>query len=368
MTKCGGLLRAGAALTVATALTVLGAGTSWAVPPEPFLPPPGGVMEIASTVPKNGDVNPYGVAVVPSSIGNLQAGNVLVSNFSAKSNRQGTGRTIVQISPSGQRTVFATIPGNVGLTTALVILPGGWVLVGNLPTSNGKAATAKAGSLLVLDSTGHVRETITGHGINGPWDATAISLDDSVDVFVSNVLNGTVAAHGKTVHRGTVVRLHLTLHSDGPPQLAGALTVGSGFAEHTDPAALVVGPTGLGLSEDGDLYVADSAANRITVLPNAVLRTTSAGTGRVLTRNGGLHTPLGLAVAPGGDLLIVNGGRGTLVEVTQGGHQFAPLVLDKSGKPAGAGTLFGLAVIPTDHAAYFVDDATNTLNLVQGSA
>ena len=267
----------------------------------------------------------------------------------------------------GTRPLFASIPGHVGLTTALAILPGGWVVVGNLPTSNGMSATARAGSLIVLDDMGHVRETITGHGINGPWDATAVAKGDSADLFVSNVLNGTVAAHGKTVHRGTVVRLRLAL-GGSMPMLTNATTIGSGFAEHSDPAALVVGPTGLGLSPNGDLYVADSAANRITLVKDAMTRHTSAGTGTVLTMNGGLSTPLGLTVAPGGDVLIVNGGRGTLVEVTPRGHQFKPLVLDKSGMPPGAGALFGLAVVPNDRAVYFVDDATNRLDEVQGSA
>ena len=57
------------------------------------------VTTIGSTVPANGDVNPYGLAVVPSSVGSLTAGDYLVSNFNAKSNDQGTGTTIVQLDP-----------------------------------------------------------------------------------------------------------------------------------------------------------------------------------------------------------------------------------------------------------------------------
>ncbi|HYA52500.1 MAG TPA: hypothetical protein VEG33_15185, partial [Streptosporangiaceae bacterium] len=83
---------------------------------------------ITSTIPANGDVNPYGVAVVPTSTGSLVKGDVLVSNFNNSANLQGTGTTIVQISPGGQQTLFAQIgasklpgrcPGGVGLTTAL---------------------------------------------------------------------------------------------------------------------------------------------------------------------------------------------------------------------------------------------------------
>ena len=76
------------------------------------------------------------------------ARHVLVSNFNDKANVQGTGSTIVQVSPAGQTSLFAnvarlpagmTCPGGVGLTTALGILPGGWVVVGSLPTTTGGA-------------------------------------------------------------------------------------------------------------------------------------------------------------------------------------------------------------------------------------
>src|SRR5947209_8176309 len=67
------------------------------------------VSQVAPTVPSNGDVNPYGVAVVPRSIGKEIRGNVLVSNFNNSGNLQGTGTTIVQVSPSGTASLFAQI-------------------------------------------------------------------------------------------------------------------------------------------------------------------------------------------------------------------------------------------------------------------
>src|ERR1039458_5260565 len=64
---------------------------------------PPGTRVIASTVPANGDVNPYGIAIVPESVGDLTEGSVLISNFNNSSNLQGTGTTIVQITPRGHR-------------------------------------------------------------------------------------------------------------------------------------------------------------------------------------------------------------------------------------------------------------------------
>jgi sugar lactone lactonase YvrE len=331
------------------------------------------VDQVASTVPATGDQNPYGVAVVKHDEGDLHRGNVLVSNFNNGQNQQGTGTTLMQITPQGTATVFSQIdpahlpgpcPGGVGLTTALSILPGGWVVVGSLPTSDGTSATAEAGCLLVLDNHGTVRETLAGRGINGPWDMTAVSHDKHTDLFVTNVLNGTVAGGGSEVDRGTVLRITLEDHGDQPPERVKTTKIGSGFAQKTDPAALVIGPTGVGLGEDGTLYVADTVKNRITAIPHAVEREDSAGTGRVVSTGGLLNGPLGLAMAPNGNILTVNGGDGLIVETTPHGDQVAHHVLDKSGTPPGAGALFGLAVDKDCDAVYFVDNATNFLNVL----
>jgi len=328
---------------------------------------------VASTVPGNGDVNPYGVAVVRRSTGSLVKGDVLVSNFNNSQNLQGTGTTIVQVSPGGQQTVFAQIgasslpgpcPGGVGLTTALGILRGGWVVVGSLPTMDGTSATARAGCLLVINNSGQVAETISGHGINGPWDMATVSGRSRAVLFVSTVLNGTVAANGNVVHRGRVLRLTLRLRGSSPPILVKRTVIGSRFGERTDPAALVVGPTGLGLNSHGTLFVADSEGNRITAIPGALVRRSSAGTGRVVTTGGKLSTPLGLAIAPNGHVLTVNAGNGKLVETTRAGRQIASKLLDNTGSPPGAGALFGLALAPHAKGIYYVDDAANTLKLL----
>jgi hypothetical protein len=331
------------------------------------------IATVASTVPKNGDVNPYGVAVVTRSKDRLHRGDVLVSNFNDKANTQGTGTTIVEVAPNRSVRVFAQInaahlpgacPGGIGLTTALAILGNDWVVVGSLPTNAGNPATAKAGCLLVLNSDGRVVETFHGHGINGPWDMTAVGGRSVSALFVTNVLNGTVAGGGKVVRRGTVLRLIVTTPARGLPRLIADTTIGSGFPQETNSSALVIGPTGVGLGRNGTLYVADTLDNRIAAIPNALLRGHSAETGLTVSRNGALQGPLGVAIAPNGDVLAVNSLNGNLVEVKPGGGQVAVKKLDTSGSPAGAGALFGLAVATRGDGVYFVDDATNTLDLL----
>jgi hypothetical protein len=342
------------------------------------------ITVIGSTVPMNGDVNPYGMAQVKHTVGKLTSGDILISNFNNATNAQGTGSTIVDVAPDGSQKLFAALdvktlpnacPGGVGLTTALVVLNDGWVIVGSLPTSDGTAATAKRGCLIVLDSTGKPVETIFGSLINGPWDMTAHEGGTTAQLFVTNVLNGTVAANGKVVNLGTVVRVGLKLRGALKPVVESLTAIGTGFAERTDPAALVIGPTGVALNsacggddaeecDQGVLYVADTLNNRITVITHPLDRTDAQGPGATLSAGGSLNAPLGLIVVEdGGHLLTVNGADGFITEISPAGQQVAKKLIDASGSPPGAGALFGLVFDPA-HGVYFVDDATNTLNLL----
>jgi hypothetical protein len=90
-----------------------------------------GFLEM-STVPSNGDLNPYGVAFVPDGFpgGALSPGDILVSNFNNSQNQQGTGSTIVRVKPDGTTSLFFQGTPPLGLTTALGVLKSGFVLVG----------------------------------------------------------------------------------------------------------------------------------------------------------------------------------------------------------------------------------------------
>jgi DNA-binding beta-propeller fold protein YncE len=352
-------------LLVATADVAARADTS-------FIGPLSTITVLNSTIPSNGDVNPYGVALVPETKGDLVAGRFLISNFNNYKNQQGTGTTIVQIAPDGTFSLFAQIdpskvfcPGGIGLTTALVALRSGFVVVGSLPTVGGDPTTSAAGCLIVLNSTGKVVKTFFGHNINGPWDMTAVDGGPLAALFVTNVLNGTVAANGNVVNRGTVVRLLLGIFDGGPPQLLDSTVVAFGFPERTDPAALVIGPTGVAFdNETGTLYVADSLNNRIAAIPNALFRIFPAGTGFTVSQGGALNDPLGLALTPNHHILAANGNDGNLVEINpESRKQVAVKLVDSTPPPPlGAGSLFGL--FATADGVYFVDDISNTFNLL----
>ena len=336
---------------------------------RPFIGQFNTLSQLGSTVPANGDVNPYGIVTVPRSVGALVRGNILISNFNNEENLQGTGTTIVQLTPQGTLSQFAQIdpkslpgacPGGVGLTTALAVLPRGFVVVGSLPTANGMAATAQAGCLIVLDSSGKVVKTISGGPINGPWDLTAVGNGVNSTLFVTNVLNGTVASGETPTDGGTVVRLRIHTSARHEPEVTEMATIAEGFPERTDPAALVIGPTGVGLGNGNTLYVADTLQSRIAAVPDALNRTTPlGGAGETVATGGYLNSPLGLTVAPNGDILTTNGADGNLVETTPIGAEFQPF-----DTGFGEGALFGLALAPQRQGVYLVDDGNNTLQLL----
>ena len=341
---------------------------------RPFLDRFDAVNLIASTVPGNGDVNPYGIVVVSESVGSLKSGDILISNFNNANNLQGTGTTIVQVSRSGEVSLFAEIdpntlagqcPGGVGLTTALTVLRRGWVIVGSLPTTNGMSPTAGAGCLIVLNSDGQVVETFSGGGINGPWDMTSLDDKDRAWLFVTNVLNGNVTVGPPhKVNEGTVLRIELQVpkQGQGMPALGPTTEIGSGFAETADPNALIIGPTGVGLADDGTLYVADTLNSRIAAIPRALTRQTTAFIGVEVSSNGALNGPLGLAIAPNGHIITANAGDGNLVETAPSGSQVAVKTVETA---TGAGSLFGIAIERDGRGVYFVDDGDNTVKVIE---
>jgi hypothetical protein len=328
-----------------------------------------------STTPANGDINPYAIWPVTENIGSVRAGDVLVDNFNNQSNNQGTGTTIVDMKPDGDLSVFASLPrsvpgcpGGVGLTTAMVQLKTGWVIVGSLPSRNGQISTAGAGCLLVLSPAGKLAGTIAGSYLDGPWDATVQDHGAAATLFVTNTLNGITASSPASaqVDQGDVVRLSLRQSATAAPTVTAETTIATGFPERPDAAAFVKGPTGLALSASGSLYVADNLGNRIAVIPDALTRTTSAGTGGTLSQGGQLANPLGLTLAPGGDLLAANATNGKIVEITPAGRQAGEYYADDDigQEPAGNGDLFDVAIDRAGTGVLFVNDATNALELL----
>jgi DNA-binding beta-propeller fold protein YncE len=267
----------------------------------------------------------------------------------------------MRITQAGAVTVFFQGPPppapGIGLTTALGVLKSGFVIAGAVPTTDGTCATVSAGELLIFDRNGNIVETLSDSQLlDGPWDLTIRDRGDRAQVFVSNVLSG------------TVTRLDLMIPSGGNPIVESETQIASGYKTDCSAAAVVVGPTGLALDHEGDsLYVASTDDNAIFVVRDAVHRKNDGGTGRLVYQDDThLHGPLALAFAPNGHLLTANGDAvneddshvSYYVEFTKNGQFVAWFQIDPV-----IGSAFGLAVKATEDHILFaaVDDNTSML-------
>ena len=323
-----------------------------------ILPPPPTPILSVSTIPPSGDLNPYGVAYVPEGFPSdspLAPGDVLVSNFNDSANVQGTGSTVMQISQSsGTASVFFQGTPGLGLTTALGVLRNGFVVVGSVPTTDGACDTISPGALLILDRHGNLVASLTDLTLlDGPWDLTINDQGDRAQIFVSNVLNG------------TVTRINVSVGSS--VNVDSMTRIASGYRIDCNAAAVVVGPTGLAYDpQTRILYVASTDDNAIFAVPNAS-RTRDHGTGRIVYHDQvHLHGPLALALAPNGHLLTANGDAinpdpnqsSEIVEFTKSGMFVSQFQVDPV-----PGSAFGLALFTTSDAVLFaaVDDNTSML-------
>jgi hypothetical protein len=338
-------------------------------------------VTLTSTVTDNGDLNPYAVVVAPVSAGKIQKDDVLVDNFNNISNLQGTGTTIVDYRPATkQTTLFAKLPqklaecpGGVGLTTAMTMLKSGWVIVGSSPSTDGTTATKGDGCVIVLDADGKMVAVWSGPTINDPWGNMAVVDNGSTaTLFISMAgfgLPGPDKIDPATgfpirVHQATVLRLELEIPDGKPPVLVRQTVVADGFSQRADRDNFLLGPTGLALGGDDTLYVTDGLDNLIVAIPDALTRTTSAGTGRVVTQGALLSWPLAMVYTKQGHLLVCNGKDGRVVEVDPvAGKQIYSQWIDsdQAQSPPGNGDLFGMALRPDGKGFYYVEDDMNTV-------
>jgi len=345
---------------LATTALVLGGGSASAQ--KTFFPLP---PSMVSTVPANGDVNPYGVVIVPPTFptdGVIQPGDVLVSNFNNSANLQGTGTTVIRVPVNGGAVSTFYQGKNLGLTGALGVLQRGIVLVGNLPSTDGTPGTIGKTSLLVLDRKGNLLGSISDVNlVNGPWGMAINDQGVTAQVFFSNVLTG------------TITRMDLTISGDGlTVGTRDSLIIAKGLNHSTDPNAFVLGPSGLYYDAANDiLYVANSMDNTISSIKGAGTRSDSNVAVTTFYNDlTHLHGPLILAMAPNGHLLVANS-DGTnaddnqpseIVEFTTSGQFVSQYSIDADG-----GGAFGIAVMSIGGGAATrfaaVDDVTSMVSM-----
>lgn len=312
---------------------------------------------IGSTVdPVNGAQNPYGLTIAPSTAGAFTKGDLVVCNFNAKSNVQGTGQSIVALHPmpdskpvhvSGIKEVRGC--DALALDTSDII----W------------AAAMVADDNPVLDPNGKLISNISGKPFDQPWG----------QVFVHR--NGHTYFYASNAGTGTIVRINVGAKFTSE-------VIARGFPVNHGKPGTALAPSGLSYDDKLDtLYFADGMNDTIVAFKNLskipkngikVMHNgkdfagTAGDDARVVYSGHPLNGPISTALLPNGNIIAGNTldpkGKNLLVEISAGGKLLDVLNVDKGA----AGALFGLAVTGSglsDVKVYFNDDNDNNVQMLE---
>lgn len=295
---------------------------------------------IGSTIdPKFHQLNPYGLTIAPVTAGDFTQGDLVVCNFNAKSNVQGTGYTIVALHPvAGSKPTL--VDGNKKLLLgcdALALAPDDTIW----------AADFAANDNPVISSSGKLVSNITGKPIDHPFgEAYAQPLHGAPAFYESNAANG------------TVVRINL-----------GATftftTVAKGMAVNHGAPGSILGPSGLQYDPKIDaLYVVDGANNSVV----AIADVSTMPKMHVVFSGSPLNGPISSALLYNGNLVVGNtqnpNGKNLMVELTPSGKVVDVHNVDKGA----AGAIFGMVATGTSAATtklYFNDDNGNNVQVLE---
>jgi hypothetical protein len=315
---------------------------------------------IGSTIdPKLGQLNPYGLTVAPSTNGAFTKGDLVVCNFNAASNVQGTGYTIVALHPDAHSTPRLvsddkTLKG----CDALALAPDDTIW----------AAAFSADDNPVLSSSGHLIVNIKGKPFDHPFG----------QIFAPHGgASGAPVFYESNARSGTIVRINL----------GSSFTfdvIAKHFAVNDGKPGSIFSPSGLAYDNHNDtLYVVDGTNNTVvafdsvSTIPSGGVIVEKGGTmfkgpaasqARLVYAGAPLNGPISSALLFNGNLVIGNtgnkSGRNILVEMTPHGTILATRNVDHGA----SGALFGLVATGTtaqDARIYFNDDNHNNLRVLE---
>jgi hypothetical protein len=309
--------------------------------------------------PQTGDQNPYGLDIAPSTWGGINQGDLVVCDFNDRANVQGTGNSIVALSP-----VPGSSPRHI---TSSARLKG---CTENVQSVDGDIWTTAftAPDIVEQTSSGAVLRTLSGSGYPGPFGITLAQDGGSRQTSVF---------YESDARNGDIIRLIVT-----PAIVVSADVIATGFAVNGGAPGTELGPGGLQYEPSLDrLWVVDGANNTIVVL-NHVSEIPSNGV--TVASNGlsfsgpsahhaslvywgkPLNWPISSALLPNGNIVVGNtgppNGFNLMIEVTPHGKVVSIRNVDKG--PAGA--IFGMVATGSygSGAIYFNDDNTNSVVLL----
>jgi hypothetical protein len=270
-----GAAAAGVAAVAVSAAAIIGLSASASAAPaaNPLRHAPD--TTVASLIAPNGDRDPFGIAVVPLTSGQLIAGNLLVAEFSDRNGTAGAGTTILQVNPAtGTSSVFfqgGPVAGPVGIA----INPtndGVWI------GDYGSAADGTASNDLLITATGQLKatftdaSTMTAASFLGVWGQGVSAANGTVSFYYGNAGNATTGTGGGDVWRLTP---NPTGPANGQPlnSTYARIATGQGQTPAGGNAATAAGPQGFAFAANGTLYETNDADNALYAIPGAATAT-----------------------------------------------------------------------------------------------
>jgi hypothetical protein len=312
---------------------------------------------IGSTVdPVNGAQNPYGLTIAPITSGAFTKGDLVICDFNAKSNVQGTGRSIVALHPTpGSQPAHVTAIKEITGCDALALDVDDTIWASDMVANDNP----------VLDPSGKLVQNISGKPFSQPWGQVLARPKSTSFFYESNA--GT----------GSLVRIKVGSQFTWE-------TIASGFPVNHGKPGTALAPAGLSYDTKIDtLYFSDGMNNTLVAFKNVSkipkngiqasdngmkFKGAAANDARIVFSGSPLNGPISTALLPNGNLVVGNtldaSGRNLLIEIAANGKLLDVRNVDKGA----AGALFGLAATGSTAAntkVYFNDDNDNNVYVLE---
>lgn len=321
-----------------------------------------------------GDTNPYGIAIAPTTVGAMTAGDLVVCNFNDGSGHSGAGTTVEDLKPmAGSKPVRIAQDPSLAGCDALAINPSGNIWVAAY-TANDNPILKPTGALATTLSTSYNWMQPWGQIFASPTPVTGSTTPSPKAFFITDAGDGSVVKANIT-SSGLVFSQIIT-----------------GFPHSVSTTYGILAPAGLTYDPATDtLYVVSSNTNSVlsfsaasTIPANGVNITFTGGTStggayptatassfafagtakaqaQVVFSGAPLNYPVSSALLYNGDLVVGNTGDNNLVELKPSTQA---TVGTRKVDNGAAGAIFGIATSGTSAATqqiFFNDDNTNTV-------
>ena len=340
------------------------------------------------TGPGAGDTNPYGLAIVPSTVVNttmitgtnvtLSPGDLVVCNFNNASGMAGAGTTIEDIKPvAGSKPVRIAQAADLAGCNSIAINPGAGYIWAAAYTANDNPIISPSGSEISNLKTNYMWAQPWGQVFGSPTPAAGATTTAPAAFYITDAMDGSIVQ---------------ALVSVKPAVYSKIIT---GFPVSVSSTYGILAPAGLTYDPASDtLYVISSDTNSVfafssvsTIPAGGITITFTPGTAtggayptttatafafsgpnaaqaKVIFSGAPLNYPISSALLYNGNLIVGNTGDNKMIEIQP---STMSAIGTKTVDTGVAGAIFGIATSGTSVATqkiYFNDDNTATVNSI----